>query len=133
VKYDRAFLHTETDENDLTYFILHQSEVIRKAIDSLHSYISRKTREARDGERILKDMRPLNHRQQVLVGHALRHPGADYTIEGHQLSHDIAYNTARTDLLNLSKQGLFQPGKSGNKMVFYASEVLEQALRQAKG
>jgi len=132
VKYYRAFLHTETDENDLTYFILHQSEVIRKAIDSLHSYISRKTREARDNERILKDMRHLNPRQQVLVGHALRHPGASYTIEGHKLSHDIAYNTARTDLLNLSKQGLFQQGKSGNKMVFYASEVLEQALRQAK-
>ncbi|MEO8613541.1 MAG: Fic family protein [Luteolibacter sp.] len=133
VKYYRAFLHTETDENDLTYFLLHQSEVIRKAIDSLHNYISRKSREARDSERILKDMRHLNHRQQVLVSHALRHPGASYTIEAHQLSHNISYNTARTDLLNLSKQGHFLQGKSGSKMVFYASEVLEQALRQTNG
>ena len=36
VKYYRAFLHTETDDNDLTYFLLHQSDVIRKAIDTLH-------------------------------------------------------------------------------------------------
>lgn len=132
VKYYRAFLHTETDENDLTYFLLHQSEVIRKAIDSLHDYISRKTREARESERILKDMRHLNHRQQALVGHALRHSGAAYTIEGHQLSHDIAYNTARTDLLDLAAQGLLQQSKSGKKMVFHASAGLEQTLREGK-
>ena len=132
VKYYRAFLHTETDENDLTYFLLHQSEVIRKAIDSLHNYISRKTREARESERILKDMRHLNHRQQALVGHALRHSGAAYTIEGHQRSHDTAYNTARMDLLNLAAQGLFQQSKSGSKMVFHASTSLEQMLRNGQ-
>jgi Fic family protein len=132
VKYYRAFLHTETDENDLTYFLLHQSEVIRKAIDNLHDYISRKTREARESERILKDMRHLNHRQQALAGHALRHPGAAYTIEGHQRSHDTAYNTARTDLLNLAAQGLFQQSKSGSKMVFHASTSLEQMLRDGQ-
>lgn len=132
VKYYRAFLHSETDENDLTYFLLHQSEVIRKAIESLHNYISRKTREARESGRILKDMRHLNHRQQVLVGHALRHPGAAYMIEGHQRSQDIAYNTARTDLLNLAAQGLFQQSKSGSKMVFHASTSLEQMLRDGQ-
>jgi len=132
LKYYRAFLHTETDENDLTYFLLHQSEVIRKAIDNLHDYISRKTREARDGERILKDMRHLNHRQQALVGHALRHPGAAYTIEGHQRSHDTAYNTARMDLLDLTAQGLLQQSKSGKKMVFHASTSLEQMLRDGQ-
>ena len=129
MKYYRAFLHTETDENDLTYFLLHQSEVIRKAIDSLHDYISRKTREARESERILRDLRHLNHRQQALVGHAIRHPGTAYTVEGHQRSHDVAYNTARTDLLDLATQGLFQQEKSGKKMVFYASSSLEKSLR----
>jgi Fic family protein len=132
VKYYRAFLHTESDENDLTYFLLHQSDVIRKAIDNLHDYISRKTREARESERILRDMLHLNHRQQVLVGHALRHPGTAYTIEGHRLSHNIAYNTARTDLLDLANQGLFKQGKSGKKMVFYASDALEETLRDSK-
>lgn len=131
VKYYRAFLHTETDENDLTYFLLHQSEVIRKAIESLHDYISRKTREARESERILRDLRHLNHRQQALVGHAIRHPGAAYTVEGHQRSHDIAYNTARTDLLGIAAQGLFEQRKSGKKMIFHASISLEQVLREA--
>lgn len=131
-KYYRAFLHTETDGNDLTYFLLHQSEVIRKAIESLHNYISRKTRETRESERILKGLRHLNHRQLALIGHAIRHPGAAYTIEGHQRSHDTAYNTARTDLQDLAAEGHLQQQKSGKKMVFYASAAFEQSLREKK-
>jgi Fic family protein len=132
VKYYRAFLHTETDENDLTYFLLHQSEVIRKAISSLHDYISRKTRETRENQRVLKGLRHLNYRQQMLIGHALSHSGASYTIEGHQRSHDIAYNTARTDLLSLVTQGLFQQVKSGKKMVFHTSAAFEQKLNETQ-
>ena len=130
-KYYRAFLHTETDGNDLTYFLLHQSDVIRKAINSLHDYIARKTKETRQNQGLLRDMQNLNHRQQALVGHALRHPGTVYTIEGHQRSNDTAYNTARTDLLGLADQELFLKGKSGKKMVFHASKDLEEAIRKS--
>ena len=130
-KYYKAFLHTETDGNDLTYFLLHQSDVIRKAIENLHEYIARKTREARENQSRLRDMRHLNHRQQTLVGHALRHPGTVYTIEGHQRSHDTAYNTARTDLLGLADQGLFLKGQSGKKMVFHPTSDLETTLRKS--
>jgi len=41
VKYDMAFLYTETDENDLTYFLIYHLDVIRKAIERLHTYIAR--------------------------------------------------------------------------------------------
>jgi Fic family protein len=130
VKYYRAFLHTESDENDLTYFLLHQSEVIRKAIDSLHNYIARKTLETRENQILLRDMRHTNHRQQALLGHALRHPGTVYTIEGHLNSNGISYNTARTDLLGLWEQELFIKGKKGNKMVFHATTNLEETIRK---
>lgn len=129
VKYYRAFLYSETDENDLTYFLLHQSEVIRKAIAGLHEYIGRKTRELRDSERVLKNWRHLNHRQQALMAHALRHSGGSYTIEGHQTSHGSAYNTARTDLLGLVEEGLLELQKSGKKMIFYPSQRLDHEIR----
>ncbi|MES2438615.1 MAG: Fic family protein [Verrucomicrobiota bacterium] len=129
VKYYRAFLHTETDENDLTYFLLHQSDVIRRAIDKLHEYITRKSKEVRESEKMLRNWRHLNHRQQALVGHALRHPGASYTVEGHQRSHDSAYDTARKDLLALVEEGLLDQQKSGKRMVFYPSPRLEQSIR----
>ncbi len=133
VKYYRAFLHTETDENDLTYFLLHQSEVIRNAIGNLHDYIGRKTRESRDTAKVLRDLRHLNHRQQALMGHALRHPATTYTIEGHQKSHGVAYNTARTDMLGLADHGLLLQGKSGKKMVFHAQDDLPRILQSSEG
>ena len=129
VKYYRAFLHSETDENDLTYFLVHQTDVIRQAIAKLNDYISRKTREVRESERLLKNWRHLNHRQQALIGNALRHPGMIFTIEAHQTSHGTAYDTARKDLLGLVQEGLLEQRTSGRKMVFYPSHTLEESIR----
>jgi len=40
--YRDAFLFTETDDNDLNYFILHQLRVIRKSLEALERYIENK-------------------------------------------------------------------------------------------
>lgn len=37
-QYGEAFLYSETDDNDLTYFLLYHAEVIQKAIDELYIY-----------------------------------------------------------------------------------------------
>ena len=100
-KYARSFLYTETDSNDLTYFIIYQTEVMKRAVEGLHAYIKKKAEELRQTEALLRHSGNLNHRQEALLGHALRHPDTRYTIEGHRLSHSIAYDTARNDLLQL--------------------------------
>jgi Fic family protein len=117
-QYYRAFLHTETDDNDLTYFLLHQIEVLRRAIQQLHEYIKRKTTELRMLEQELRGMRFLNHRQRALISHGLRHAGARYTIHSHQSSHDVVYETARSDLMDLADRGLLDRRKMGRTWVF---------------
>jgi Fic family protein len=42
VKYTRSFLYTETDENDLTYFILSQLTVIKRGIEEVYTYLEKK-------------------------------------------------------------------------------------------
>ena len=44
-QYVRAYLHSETDDNDVTYFAIHQLTTMRKAIDAVHDYLTRKTAE----------------------------------------------------------------------------------------
>jgi Fic family protein len=128
--YYRAFLYTETDANDLTYFIAHQTEVIRRAIENLHARISRKTSTLKEGESLLRNWHTLNHRQVALITHALRHPGTIYTIEAHQNSHRSAYDTARRDLLSLAELGLLTKGKRGRAMIFRATPDLTDRITQ---
>ena len=50
-QYARAFLYTESDDNDLTYFLLYQLGVIRRAIQDLHESTSRGSRRSFAGQR----------------------------------------------------------------------------------
>jgi len=128
IKYARSFLYTETDDNDLTYFVLYQLEVIRRAINELHEYIKRRTEKLRAIELDLRGMVVLNHRQRALVSHALRHPHYQYTIRSHQISHNIVYQTARTDLLDLERRGILTCRKIGKTWYFTPVSDLEEKL-----
>lgn len=129
-KYARSFLLTETDDNDLTYFLLYHCEVVLRAIDELAAYVDRKAREVRDAERLVKSQGRLNHRQLDLVGHALRNPEASYTVESHRRSHGVVYQTARTDLLDLVELGLLEMAKAGKAFRFTPAPDLEGRLAQ---
>lgn len=132
-RYARAFLHAETDDNDLTYFVLHQTQVIEEAVRALHDYVTRKTAEWREAERRLRGLQGLNHRQQALLTHALQRPGARYLIGGHQRSHGVAFQTARTDLFDLAGRGLLVIRKEGRVNAFYPARDLGEKLSRMSG
>jgi Fic family protein len=129
-RYAHSFLYSETDGNDVTYFVLDQLDVLRRAIDALHDYLARKTREIRAVERLLRPSAGMNHRQIALLGHAIRHPGGRYTYESHQSSHEVVYQTARTDLLDLERRGLLVKRKIGPRFVFRPVPDLVDRLRK---
>jgi Fic family protein len=131
-KYTRAFLYTETDEGDVTYFILNQLRVTVRAIETLHEHIKRKAAEIRDVRVLIQQSTHinamLNHRQLALITHALKNPGFVYAIESHRRSHNVSYQTARTDLLGLAELRLIDRGKSGKAFIFLAPQDLRERL-----
>ncbi len=129
-QYGKAFLYTETDDNDLNYFILHQMGVIRKAVDELHRYTERKSTELSQLSSNLRGVGELNHRQEAILNRAVRHPGTIFTIESHKRSHDIAYATARSDLLVLENLGMLTKRKRGKGFVFEAALDLHARLKE---
>ena len=129
-KYSHAFLMTETDDNDLTYFIIHHLKTIRSAINELHEYIDRKSAEIRELDQKTRSMRILNHRQKALISHALKNPDIGVTAYSHQGAHSVGYATARSDLLTLVDKGFLVAEKSGKTRIFYPAPDLEQRLSQ---
>ena len=136
-QYVRAYLHTETDGNDTTYFVLHQLEIIRKAIAALHAYLARTVEEQRSTERLLatspKLRNKINHRQVALLAHALKHPGEGYRIDTHQRTHGTAYQTARADLLGLVELGLMIADRGGRALLFIAPNDLQDKIVNIAG
>jgi Fic family protein len=118
-QYGRSYLYAETDENDATYFVVFQLDVILRALQALEKYLEKKTRQVEEAERMFKDAGDFNYRQLALLSHALRNPEAEYTVNSHKISHGVVYATARADLLNLTKRGYLEKRMVGRTQHFF--------------
>lgn len=131
VRYGRAFLETETDEGDLTYFILNQLEMIQKAIDALDIFIREKKAEVAALERAFSDdefRMKFNHRQLALLNRAARATGLRVTIEQHRAATGVSYLTARADLEGLAAARFFVKRKSSGRSVYGPVKGLQKLL-----
>jgi Fic family protein len=130
-KYSNAFVLTETDGGDATYFVIYQLEVINRAVSELHGYLRRKVREIQALERRIKAAGELNHRQLALVGDALRTPGRRYTYASHATSHGVTHETARSDIMRLAELGFLDRAAGGRRHVYVAAPGLPERLQGA--
>jgi len=132
VKYARAYLYTETDDSDLTYFNHYHLKVIIRAINALHDYLADRQRQMAEVERLLEDYPQLNHRQKALAWNALKRPAERYTIKEHEGKYHVTYNTARADLMELAEIGfLTKTKKPGAKeQVFHPAPGLMKRLKR---
>ncbi len=128
-KYKMAYLYSEKDDNDLTYFIRFHLRAFHLSIEDLKKYISKQQRELHEAKILLKRLPILNHRQQEVINHAMRHPESIYTIYRHMSIHGIVYQTARNDLLQLVKRGLLTLEKRGRRYLFLPIDDLTKKLK----
>ncbi|MBI4370528.1 MAG: Fic family protein [Elusimicrobia bacterium] len=125
-QYWRAYIYSEQDGGDLTYFLKFNLRAVRFALHDVRQYIIKKQKETVDSNLLLGNYPGLNSRQKTLIYHALKHPGAQYTIQNHKNTHATAYDTARHDLFGLEKMGLLKKQKQGKAFVFVASEKMTE-------
>jgi Fic family protein len=131
-RYARAFMETESDGGDTTYFLVHQLDLIEKAIDDLHAYLQRKTAEVRDVESLLQGAEYLNGRQLALLSDAVRDPSAAYSFDSHAISHRVSHETARSDLRGLAERGLLvRRRRGGRRFVFEPAADLPERLKES--
>lgn len=127
-QYVKSYLKAETDDNDATYFVIHQLEVIERAIESLKGYLNRKSDEIAETKMLLRNVSGLNHRQFAAINEALNDPYRSFTIQGQSKLHRVVYQSARTDLLGLEEMGLLSKKKVGNRFEFHPADDLQDRL-----
>jgi Fic family protein len=131
-QYARAYLYSETDDNDLTYFMDHQLNVISEAIRALHAYLAAKSKEIADTRKLIasspKLKGKLNHRQLAAMDHFLKNSHLAYRIHEHQNANQVTYETARTDLLEMVSLGLLEKHREGKSFVFQMPQKLREKL-----
>lgn len=115
---------TRYSEIDMTGYVAAHLRAVNVAIQDLRAQIAR-VQERDDALRELLQSDPLlNSRQRSIVGRALSAPGTRFRIRYHQTTHNIAYSTARADLLGLEEKGYLRMVQEGKAFVFVAAEGL---------
>jgi Fic family protein len=128
--YYQAFAFTETDNGDLTYFVLHQLKVMREALSELTNHLTERAASMKELARTVAGFDSLNHRQRALLEHAVHHPLSSYTIEGHAGSHLVHYQTARNDIIDLVEKGYFVARRVGHGKRYFPADSLSKKLKE---
>lgn len=122
-KYTRAYLYTETDDNDLTYFINYNLSAIEKALGDLEEYIVRKKEEQATAMQLIETAENLNLRQVDILKTLLEESDRLFSIAEIMGKYNVAYDTARRDMQYLSELGYIEQIKVRNKLMYRYSGV----------
>ncbi|WP_417800337.1 Fic family protein [Tenacibaculum sp.] len=120
IQYDKAFLKTENDANDITYFINYSIKSLRVAFESLIKYRDKKKKDIEQANLISYKMmdKGLNKRQADLIGHLYTKENSKVNISSYSKKHEVVRQTARKDLNELINAGIIQEDKDGRNVVF---------------
>jgi Fic family protein len=121
-KYSLAYLHTEYDEMDLTYFILYNLSCVDEARKDLLKYLEQKQTEQNTTKAIIKKIRDINQREGDILRYMMEHSDDYFTIREIMQTYDTVYETARTDLLHLADLGYLIKEKRGREFIFIFNE-----------
>ena len=127
-QYAKAYLHTEFDDNDLTYFIDFNLKTLKQSLTELQIYINRTVEDRRKVFSLVIN-KDFNERQIDIVKDFLRDKDQTISIKEIESKFGIANQTARTDLLDLVEKGYVRVRRMGKKMIFFAIEDLEDKLK----
>ncbi|MCF7820597.1 MAG: Fic family protein [Candidatus Pacebacteria bacterium] len=116
--YDLAYLYTEYDELDLTYFIKYNISCINDALKDLFKYVQEKQKEQQETRSIIDKNLGLNRRQIDIVRKFRQEPNKLFTIKEIKESYGVAYATARADLFLLTKKKVIKKENAGNEFIF---------------
>lgn len=129
-QYESAYLYTENDENDLTYFINYNLKTMDLAYGALQSYIQRKIEEKKYVTNFQR-IQHINERQAEIIKWFYDEPNLLLTVKEVENRLLVSNQTSRTDLQQLSEIGFIdQIEINKKKKAFVRNKAFEKLIRQ---
>ncbi|NCO12231.1 MAG: hypothetical protein AUJ41_03630 [Candidatus Pacebacteria bacterium CG1_02_43_31] len=125
IQYAMAYIYTEQDNNDLTYFLDYHLNKITQAMTDFNQYIEKQLDQNQKVEKLLSDEVPLNDRQKQLVFYFISEQNASTTTTSHSTVNNISRQTAMKDLKTLEVLDLVNPSREGKYVRYYATDKLK--------
>jgi Fic family protein len=129
-QYEKSFLYTESDENDMSYFITYHVKTMEKAFEALKKYIGRKQKEVFQAAKFMK-IPMINERMAQIL--KIIHDDSDRILITKEIESrfNISNFTARADLkmlVNLGFLDIIQVNKK--KKNFVKAKEFDKNLKE---
>lgn len=117
-QYENAYLYTEIDEMDVTYFIHYQVKVLTQAFEDLKNYVYKKKKEEQHLTQFYKEPNT-NERQAQILFWIKENPSRNFTVKEIETIFSVTNQTARTDLESLVERNILKKIKINKKTANY--------------
>jgi len=130
-QYERAYIHTENDGNDLTYFLTYNLKTMELAYADLKNYIEKKIRDKQRNMANFQRLPSINERQAELLKLLYDNGELLFTVKEIENRFRISNQTARTDLLSLVELGYLELVEVNKKKRAFAKSSKFDSLLKA--
>lgn len=117
-QYENAYLYSEIDDMDVTYFIHYQVKVLTQAFEDLKEYIAKKKKEELNLAQFYKEPN-INERQAQVLFWVMENPNRNFTVKEIETVFSVTNQTARTDLESLVDKDIIKKIKINQKTASY--------------
>lgn len=130
--YEKAFLYSEADGNDIGYFVQYNLDVLLKSFDALSQYIKRKNNEKKKSEKLLH-LGNITARQAEILSLCIENPDIVIVSTDIVSKFGVTPNTAKSDLRKLTEKGyLGEISLNGRTKGYIRSSSFEQMVGKVR-
>lgn len=123
-QYAMAYIYSEQDAYDATYFFDFHIRKIVQALSDFNKYVSRKILENKEIDKIISKDTHLVDRQKYLIHHLVSENNAYATITSHATLNNISRQTAAKDIKQLENIDLVTGVREGKYIKYRATQRL---------
>ena len=129
IQYGNAYIYSEQDDLDLTYFIDYNIRKIKLSIKEFEKYFEKKSKENLKMNKLSKTKYSLNERQIQLLQYLYGDKNEKTSLSVHMNIYQVAKKTAIKDLKDMEELKFLTSEKQGRNIYYYATDKIGKLFR----